>query len=186
MTLKTAVYYAAMFLQMEDVCEALENEQSYEGETAAEIDRLRRCANLVLSEAACDYLPLKITEKLYADGGEILFTDFSRRLVDIFSVKTEAGVTVPFKQYFDRIILPTEGFYAVEYSYAPDKLELTDALPYTERLSARVIAYGTACEYCLISGMTDDALLWDKRFKDALNLAATPSSEKRLPKRRWA
>lgn len=33
--------------------------------------------------------------------------------------------------------------------------------------------------------MTDEAVLWDKRFKDALGIAALKKSEKRVPKRRW-
>ena len=185
MDLKTVVYYAAMFLQLEDVTEALESDSEYIGETADEIDRLTRCANLVLSETAADYMPLKTREEIYCENGEMLFTQLSKPVIDVFSVSSAAGVTVPFKQYFDRLILPKEGSYTVEYGYAPEKLALDDPLPYTERVSARVIAYGTACEYCIISGMTDEAVLWDKRYKDALHLAAIQKSEKRVAKRRW-
>ena len=75
MDLKTVVYYAAMFLQLEDVTEALESDSEYIGETADEIDRLTRCANLVLSETAADYMPLKTREEIYCENGEMLFDE---------------------------------------------------------------------------------------------------------------
>ena len=68
MKLKTAVYYAAMFLQLAEVCEALEGDGEYPAAAAGEIDRLTRCLNLVLNEAACDYLPLKTEEEVISVG----------------------------------------------------------------------------------------------------------------------
>lgn len=187
MKLKDAVYYAAMFLQLGEVCEALESDNAnYSGDVKSEIDLLVRCANLVIGEAASDYLPLKTNEKVTAsEDGEILYSALTRSVIDVYSVKNAAGKSVPVKKYFDRVILPAAGEYVVEYSYMPEFKELDDALPYTERLSARVIAYGTACEYCIISGMSDEAALWDKRYKDGLNLSALPKEEKRVAKRRW-
>ena len=104
----------------------------------------------------------------------------------MYSVKDEYGRTVPVREYFDRILVPKKGRYEVEYSYMPQSVGLDDEIPYTERLGARAIGYGTACEYCIISGMTDDAVLWDKRYKDALHLAETGKTDKRVKPRRWA
>lgn len=188
MKLKTAVYYAAMFLQLDSVCTALEGEsEEYTGAVKDEIDRLVRCANLVVGEAASDYVPLITREKVTADEDrEIPYSMLKKSLIDIYSVKNRAGATVPVRQYFDRMVLPCPGEYEVEYGYMPDTLKITDEIPYTERLGARAIGYGIACEYCIISGMTDDAVLWDKRYKDALHLAETKKTEKRLRGRRWA
>ena len=100
-------------------------------------------------------------------------------------MRAEDGSSVSYKSYFDRITLAAPGKYTIEYSYAPGTLDVEDDSPYSERVPARVLAYGAACEYCIISGMTDEAVLWDKRFKDALGIAALKKSEKRVPKRRW-
>lgn len=188
MKLKTAVYYAAMFLQLDAVCAALESEsEEYDGSVKDEIDRLVRCANLVIGEAASDYVPLIAREKLTAgEDGEISYSSLSKSIIDLYSVKNAYGATVPVKQYFDRMVLPDPGEYEIEYGYMPDKIGLDGEIPYTERLGARTIGYGIACEYCIISGMTDDAVLWDKRYKDALHLAETKKTEKRLRGRRWA
>ncbi len=185
MKLKTAVYYAAMFLQLGEVCEALEGEGDYPAAAAGEIDRLTRCLNLVLNEAACDYLPLKTVEEVVSADGEIRLEALSKPVVDIYAVRSEAGLPAPYKSYFDRITLSAPGRYRIEYSYAPGTLDIDDDSPYSERVPARALAYGTACEYCIISGMTDEAVLWDKRFKDALGIAALKKGEKRVPKRRW-
>lgn len=187
MKLKTAVYYAAMFLQLDAVCTALESAStSYTGATKAEIDRLVRCANLVIGETASDYLPLKTRETVTTDDGEIEYSKLTKSIIDVYSVKDEYGRTVPVREYFDRILVPKKGRYEVEYSYMPQSVGLDDEIPYTERLGARAIGYGTACEYCIISGMTDDAVLWDKRYKDALHLAETGKTDKRVKPRRWA
>ncbi len=187
MKLKEAVYYAAMFMQLDNVCAALENSGGEtDEETEKEIDRLVRCANLVLNEAASDYLPLKTTETVRAgDGLFVKYTELSKPIIDLFSVTDKSGRNVKIKQYFDRMIFPYEGEFDVTYSYAPAPVKLDDELPYTERLGARAVAYGTASEYAIISGMTDEAVLWDKRFKDALGLSSAVKRELRLPKRRW-
>lgn len=96
MKLKTAVYYAAMFLQLDAVCTALESAStSYTGATKAEIDRLVRCANLVIGEAASDYLPLKTRETVTTDDGEIEYSKLTKSIIDVYSVKDEYGRTVP-------------------------------------------------------------------------------------------
>ena len=188
MKLKTAVYYAAMFLQLDAVCSALESEsEEYDETIKDEIDRLVRCANLIIGEAASDYVPLIVHERLTADeNGEIPYSALSKSIIDLYSVKNSAGASVPVRQYFDRMVLPHAGEYEIEYGYMPGKIGLDGEIPFTERLGARAIGYGIACEYCIISGMTDDAVLWDKRYKDALHLAETKKTEKRLPGRRWA
>ena len=57
-------------------------------------------------------------------------------------------------------------------------------LPLIEKIDARVIGYGIAAEYCIINGL-DDALLWDKRYKDALKRAARTVGERRVKRRVW-
>ncbi len=185
MKLKEAVYYAAMFMQLDNVCAAIESGGEADEETAKETDRLIRCANLVLNEAASDYLPLKVTERVSSSGLAVKYTDLNKPIIDLLAVTDKSGKNVPIKQYYDRITLPYEGEFDVTYSYAPETVGLEDELPYTERLGARALAYGTAGEYAIISGMTDEAVLWDKRFKDALGLASAVKREMKLPKRRW-
>lgn len=185
MKIKTAIYNAAMFLQLSELCEAIEKGETPGGEAAAENDRLLRCANLVLGEIASDYVPLRTSEEAFFKGGELMYKELSRSVIDVFAVRNKAGASLPLRLFYDRIVAPKEGRYTVEYSYMPDPLTGDDEIPYTERVSARVLGYGIACEYCIVNGMTDDALMWDKRFKDALHLASVPKNERRVAGRGW-
>lgn len=157
--------------QLAEVCEALEGDGEYPAAAAGEIDRLTRCLNLVLNEAACDYLPLKTEEEVISVGGEISLGALSKPVIDIYAVRAEDGSSVSYKSYFDRITLAAPGKYTIEYSYAPVRLTLRTTLRIRSAFRPECLHTGAACEYCIISGMTDEAVLWDKRFKDALGIA---------------
>ncbi len=181
MTMKNAVYYAAMLLQLDDTLSAIER-----GELDDEALRLIRCANLVVAEIGTEYYPLKAEVTLSTtNNGEISYADFPSRPIEIYRVESESGASVSFACLSDRIVLPKKGKYRFTYSLEPPLLDLDESIPFPTKITARIVAYGTACEYCLISGMTDEALTWDKRYKDAVREAIYPKAEKRVKRRRW-
>ncbi len=184
---KDCVLSAAQNLQLDDVSNALKTAgANYSGDAAEEINLLLRCVNSVLHEIACDYIPLKKTEKLKSADFRIYYRDFSENIIDIYSVKYN-GSSVAFKRFHDCILVPLEAGFAIEYSYAPLKGTLETKLPWEDaRLGERIIGYGAACEYSLLTGNTDEAAMWDKRFKDALFKASVPKSEMKIKARKWA
>lgn len=186
LSVHSCVCIASVLLQQDEVTDALENPDAPpDADTERTIAQLVRCANLVLSEIAADYLPLKTRETVAATDGRIGYDALQKKAIDIFAVR-QRGKSVPFTLYYDCLRLAAEGDCEVEYSYAPNVLPLNGFADYTnERLGARTVAYGIACEYCLISGMTDDALVWDKRYKDALAAATRPKNERRVKSRVW-
>lgn len=183
MKIKDAIYYAAMFLRLDDVCEALEGGEADE-ETSKEIDRLVRIANLVINETARDFLPLKTSERITVGEDGFKYSDLSRRLVDVYSLTDKSGRSVPIRQYFDCFTAPTPGEYTIEYSYAPEAAALTSDID-AGKLCERVLAYGICAEYSVISGETTDAVLWDGRYKDALASGSGDKREKRVARRKW-
>ena len=56
----------------------------------------------------------------------------------------------------------------------------------TNGLSARVLAYGTASEYLLVEGLSEDAEIWEDRFKRSLFMLSRKKGEHIMPRRRWA
>lgn len=185
--MRECVSNAALFLQLDDVSAALDDgeETSIGEDTQKIIELLVKCGNLVLSEVAADFLPLKKIDKIISKNGQIAYGDLSKKAVDIFAVKLK-GKNMSFRTFYDCIAVRLDGEYTVEYSYEPAKLVLSGESDYAcGRLSARTVGYGIACEYCIINGMTDEALLWDKRYKDSLTLSASPKNERRVKARRW-
>ena len=64
MKLKTAIYYASMFLGLDEVSELIESGEVGDEEQEKEKAILLRCANLVVSEIASDWIPLKTRESI--------------------------------------------------------------------------------------------------------------------------
>ncbi len=79
-----------------------------------------------------------------------------------------------------------DGNYEVSYAFIPRDKEFFDDMDFAgTKASDRVFAYGAAAEFCLISGMYDDALMWERRYKDALLVATRKNTEVIMPRRRW-
>lgn len=185
--MRDCVLTAAVLLQLESVVSALDEsaEQGADAETAREIALLTRCGNLVLHEIASEYIPLRVSERVTVRNKRFDYSALSRKAVDIYSVK-RAGKSVPFRQFYDSFTVGSDGDYTVEYSFEPLRLDLGGVSEFAgNKPSARTVAYGIACEYCLISGMSDEAVLWDKRYKDSLAVRAGAKNERKVAARVW-
>lgn len=185
MTMKDCISKAAVFLQLEDVAKALEGGAEIGEAENAVIKQLILCGNLVLSEIACDYFQLKTSEKIVSCNREVQYKNFKKDIIDIYRV-SQNDITIPIKQYYGYFTVPTEGEFCVEYSFLPPPYNLEDNIDYTSRISDRTVAYGIACEYCLVSGSVDEAVLWDKRYRDSLHNAEIKKNEMRVKMRRWS
>lgn len=86
------------------------------------------------------------------------FVRFFNLVVDEIAAEYRKGATV-------------SGWYA--FLHAP---------PVFAGISERVLAYGVAAEYCITEGI-DEAVTWDKRYKDAL--AAAPKQSRTVKPRKF-
>ena len=188
MKISEAVQAAAVFLQLDELSAALEKENGTDElseENAAELDLLVRCCNLVLGELAESEFVLRAQTEVNAENGRIERAALDERLNDILSV-TAHGRRLPVREYFDCITVPYSGKCTVTYTFAPAKVGIGDDSPYAgNKPSARLIAYGIAREYCQISGMTDEAAVWDGRFAAAATEEARGKCEKTVLPRKW-
>jgi len=147
-------------------------------------EQLLSCANLVIAEVATYYYPLTAKQRVTAADGGVGFSVFDKRVIDVTGVAALSGHPVKFGRGTTRIELPN-GEYDIEYTYMPARLGLDDPLPFGDKIGARILALGTACEYCIINSMLDEAAMWDKRYRDAVMAAAQPKGEIRVARRRW-
>lgn len=196
MTVKDAVELAAVYLQLEDVLST----SSFTGTlnantnpsvtadslTTRNINLLIRCTSLVLGQIASDIIPLKTKQTLTSSAGSILLSGLTSKLYKVLSVKRN-GRKVAFKVYPTYIdIGERDGEFEVEYNYLPsDKTALTDNIDEVGNLiDARTIAYGVASEYAYISGLFEEAKMWEEKFKNALD-TKTKLKNYYLKARRW-
>ena len=192
MKLKDITELACVFLQKTELLDlgVFIDGKSSEAQEELKINRdlqlLNRCANLVYKEVACDYLPLQTQQVFETEDGILPYADFRRELQDVKSVTNEAGESVAFSSWPSHLQTQA-GKVTVKYTYVPQDVGFYDELDYRSgKVSERVFSYGTACEYCLISGRYEDASVWEQRYKDALLCCAGKKAEIRLPRRRWA
>ena len=191
MKVKEVIKLAAFYLQLEGVISRGELADSYNGgiiddgtPEAAALDRLLRCCNLVYGEIASEYYPPEAAQVFTTSDGVIQNGSFAKSLIDVKRVEDADGRALKFKAYSSHIKTES-GKVTVRYTYLPASLSLGGALEFGDKISARVIAYGAASEYCVISAMFDEALMWEKRFRDSLAAAVRKKSEIRIPARKW-
>ena len=53
------------------------------------------------------------------------------------------------------------------------------------RVTARLVSFGVAREFCLSRGMFEEAKLWDSRFLDAVRAVGVPRRALSVRPRRW-
>ena len=180
---------ACVFLQKDELLEITEfgGEEDSTEKQQKEVSMLLRCLNLVYNEIATAYIPLIATETISTSNGEVKLDNFSKKVLDIRRIEDKYRFRVNYKLYPDKIFINQGGEYKITYSYQPEELESLedDMESFSEKLTERVISYGVAMEYSFISGLHDDASVWEKRFKDGLLIATRKKSGMRLPSRRW-
>ena len=189
-----AVYTAAVLLGLDEICDGMTspkfdalNPKAVLGEeNAKELELLVRCCNLVLTEVSEAGFPLKaVCSVNVGSDGKIRYTDLPQTPSEIIAVR-KGGKLTPHRAYYDCVTVKVSGECEVEYSFAPPKAVLSGVSAYESgRPSARLIAYGIAREYCLISGMTDEAGTWDSRFTTCIEDETTERREKKVRARVW-
>lgn len=150
-------------------------------------EKLLLAAGLVTDELSRIYFPLTKEEELKPAGGKIPYSAFSRLPCAVLGVK-RGGKSISFTRLYDGIEVD-EGAdrVLVRYNYAAGEVSEDGETEWRDgSVPMRVIACGIAAEYCLMYGLEDDAAMWDKRYRDALEeLAFLHSSGRSIKARRW-
>lgn len=178
---------AAFFLKLGDVEAALKSgtEQSLDERGKGELEKLLGCLDFTLSDIAADYIPLIKKETLMPKENRIYFRELEREITHIVTVK-QKGVKARFRLLGDSLMLPQNAETEVTYAYKPLKAALDGSSEWEGGIpGSKTVALGIASEYCLLEGMTDDALVFDRRFKDAIDSRRPDRTDKRMPPRRW-
>lgn len=188
-----AVYTAAVFLQLEELTSGMEDEdfdisdpsKTLKAEDAKELELLVRCCKLVLHELSVSDFPLKTEVTAEAVDGRIGFSDLPENMLEIISVR-KGGRRLPFTEFYDCVTVPESGKCKVTCTLAhPDITLGGNAFYEGNKPSVGLVAYGIAREYCLISGMSDDAATWDNRFIARVEEESRPRREMRVKARTW-
>lgn len=181
MKVKEILALAAVLLGRSDLAETVASSQKTE-----ETDALLTCYNVVESEVALDYFPLKRTETFPAPEGELRYTQFSHLPVNICSVGDGTRRGVRFTAYPDYLALEgARDRVEVTYMYAPSKKESDDECEFGDRLPSRLFALGVASEFCLMTKAYPEGKAFALRYRDALQHAGILRRSLSVRSRRW-
>lgn len=181
MRVKDILSLAADLLGRQDLVEEL---FALDGAPTGELQTLLRCYNLVENEVALDYFPQKTTERLTAAEGKLYYTAFSRSPVEICRILDGAGRSVRFEEFPEHLALSVSGAVEVTYAYAPEDKEIDGQCEFKD-VSARLLAFGVAGEFCLTAHKYEEAKLWQGRYRDALRSAGIVRHPLSIRARRW-
>lgn len=186
MKVKEILKLALMFLNREDllIYSPFGEQTTIPTLENTEIEHLKKCFNLVYNEIATAYITLIKTEQVVFIDGVLAYNKLSKTITEIRKLYAN-GKNIPYS-------LEEDGIHAnvlcaqLTYSYAPEELSFEDEVfMFGGKIQDRVFAYGIAMEFCLITGLYDDAEVWETRFYSGLKEAYSKKSEIRLPSRRW-
>lgn len=186
MKVKEIIAFACSFIGEQEIVKKLTSTEavSLTDKEQEKVDTLVRCFNLVNQEIASDYLPFLYTEEIDIDNSILNYADLDKTIINVYAVKGTFNRNVKYKAYTNYIQIFGKA-KSITYSYLPDKSELDDDVEFFNGLSARNYAYGIASEYLLCDGLSEDAEIWEERFKESLFVLSRKRSELKLPARRW-
>lgn len=191
MEVKEILKLACIFLSKEDLLEdeyfLEEVDETYVEDEfrQKEIDKLLNCLNLIYDEIAKDYIPLIYEQNIEFEDGKFFYSNLEKRIFDIYSLKSQSGRNLKYKIFPMYIFSPSKSGI-LTYSYQPEKLTLEGKIDFFDtKIPERVFAYGVAMEYSFIVSLSDEASIWEKRFKDSLLTAMRKKSVITMPSRRW-
>lgn len=172
---------AAQILNLSGVSAALQEKNTQD----EDVLKLLTCTDFILDEVARDYFPLFKREDFFSADGRVEYTAFSRVPIGIAEVKSE-GETVAFTRLYDSIKARRGGELEIKYCFKPAKAVLGQQTEWEDETPGlRILAYGVAAEYCVMSDMSEEAALWDKRYRDALERAGREKTTRGMTARRW-
>ena len=181
MTAKQVINEAARLIGIDELLNGYFTNGNEEGEKAAQA--LLSCLYLVETELASEYFPLRFEETLTSNG-KIEFEAFTHKPLCVLSVADSGGKEAA-AVIFPTYIKVKNGAYNVSYTYAPDKKELDDDLPFDACVTAALVAYGVAAEYCLLAGLYEEAAVWEKKYKQAIRGAKPKARGGAMRAREW-
>lgn len=150
-----------------------------------DVNTLVSCYNIISEEIATEFYKFKNEENINVSNGVIEYSDFKYNPIAIISVKNTKGVRVKAK------VLPTcihtfESEVVVEYYYVPSVKNLDDISNFTNTpIKKRVLSYGIATEFLLITGAYEEASLWHEKYVDSLKNSLSKTKVGKVIGRVW-
>lgn len=184
MRVKNVIVSALNYLDRAKLAEAVSAGDTLSADEQEIVDTLVFCFNAVEDEVARRYIPLEDSENLKSEDGKFYYASFSHSPVRIKKV-TKDGEAVKYRMY-STYFATSAGTVTVEYEYSPSKKTISAMSDFANNVSERLLALGTASEYCLINGEGEASEIFEKKYRSEIDVAQKSLPEcGHIPPRRW-
>lgn len=189
MLVSDVIKTALAFLDRQDAADKITaGTYASDEEVSRLVTALLHCFNAVEDELARGYFKLSYEEALPAVNGKMYYTLFSKTPYKILSMKRD-GEDAEFREYkiCPEYIEAEAGVYIVSYLFSPSKKTLEDSSDFPGYpIGERMLAYGIAAEYCLISGDLEASESWESRYRAEIErFRPREKADGVLPARYW-
>ena len=141
---------------------------------------LMRCANLVVSNVACNYEDFIAVQDFEVTDGKIDFKNFKKTFLKIKSVKI-GGREVKSDMFVNYLSVPN-GRVTVEYCYIPRFTAMGNRVSdIAGKINENTLLYGIMAEYASISGLEREEKDWSDKFENLLFAGKHTGKTRRLP-----
>ena len=191
-TLMDVLTTTAEILQLDEVADMLENYgKAIDGEQAqfdtrldtdSDAKLLTSAAKTAVYEIANDGFPAVNTVPATAQNGVIPLSAVGDDVLYVISV-VKNGALVMFTTVPDGVKVGLDGDCSVTYCVNIGDIGYGDNIK-IDKIPLHIVAYRAARNYCLMTGRTDEASIWDGRYtEEAEKLRCRRRT--RLPRRKW-
>lgn len=146
-------------------------------------DILFNCYKAVLNDVAVNYKGIENIVKLSGKTLDLsAITDLVKRII---KVTDERGNSVKY-EISGKILKTFTENTSVYYEYIPTANDISDDFPYEKELiGARAFEYGICAEYCVITNRIEEALNWDSKYRQAVEIKTDYKKRRLKAGKRW-
>jgi hypothetical protein len=187
MKIKDCIRFAADALTMGELSKLLQGAAALSGGPKTEYEELLPCVRAVVGEIVSEYTKVIKSDAVNASGGLLHYKNFTAPPLEVLSV-TAGKSPVSYQTEYGgvRPVGVSTGRFTVTYGYIPVISDGSEAGEFENpKINERVVGLGVAAEYCIRTGLTEEAVLWDRRYKDALTAAAHTTRGRKVKARAW-
>ena len=129
---------------------------------------LFRCANIAVTNVACNYRDCIAEQTFDVSDSIIEYTEFNKTFLKVKSVKS-GGREVNYDIYMNFLSVPN-GRITVKYAFVPKFTSGDDDIEgiIGGILTESALLYGILAEYASICGVIEDANLYEEKFQSLL------------------
>ncbi len=186
MTVKEVLEISAKQLGEQDAlllfCDKAPENTEYAEQT---VKLLKQCYDLVTDEIACEFLPLKTTQRFNVNNNKILFSTFSKVPLKIVCITDENLNKCAYKVINDYLSVQN-GVVEVTYEYRPEVQTLTEYANFVNGvIGAYVLCFGINAEFCFARGRYGESEKWREKFLSGIKNRIANKSAIKIPSRSW-